>query len=371
MGRAVTALLLLAAAITTCSKGSHSMPIDPGRPIPDPNLPPRTRVEVATGSGVWQQTTNPNDILVVENKDFVFTGDISQETNDGCCGVFALGPFAEVRVSNCSFSGFRQGIVVQGFEVGGVPTFGGLLHVKDSEVYSTVKQGLYVSQYDEVKIRRTHFIECGESTLFDHAIYIQADCGPDVLVADCAMVAAGSHAAQLRSGGTMHGNFVARCPIGLQVGVGNNPKPGGVYGSVYDNVVAEGVNITPALPRGMGFIVGNVNAVVMANNLCWQNAGNDPCSLWLNGDGVAGQPGVGVHNVTGHGNRVLNWKWGLRMDGVVTGFTSSAWGPSAPMPDTDPVLSLDALLGHDWINKLRYRELTAPQCISAVLGQVP
>lgn len=343
---------------------------DSGRPIPVP-LPPRETVLVASGSGVWQQTTSSSAELIVENKDFIFTGNPALETNDSCVGVFALGPFAKVEVRNCSFTGFRQGVVAQGFEVAGVPTTIGVLRVVDSEINGTRGQGIYASRCDQVKIRRTHLVECGDSTLFDHAIYVQSDCGVDVLVADCAIVAAGSHAVQLRSGGTMHSNFIARCPLGLQVGLGNVPYPGGVFGSVYDNVIVEGKDIGPGLPRGMGIILGNTNQTVLSNNLLWQNAGGDPASLWLNGDGVAGQPGVGVKNTTGSGNRVLNWKHGVRTDGVVTNYTSTTWGPNAAMPDTAPTLVLDTLLGPNWITRLLDRELTAFSCSQAVLNIAP
>jgi len=343
-----------------------------GRAVPAA-LPPRTTVYVPSGSAVRGETVDDTEELIVEDTDYIFTGDVEAETDDSCVGVWALGPFAKVEVKNCSFTGFRQGIVAQGHEVDEVPTEIGLLRVLDCEINGTLGQGIYASRCNAIRIRRNALVDCGEAGFLDHAIYIQSDCGlNNTIVDNCSFVNAGSHALQMRSGGTAVYNFVARCGIGLQLGGGDTPKVGGVNGTLAGNVICEGRDIpVDAGNRGIGVVVGNVNSVALASNLLWQNAGTGPCSLWLNGDGILGQPGVGVGLAYGANNRVLNWKWGYREDGTVTTYSSLDWESAMALPDTAPTLSLDTLLGSDWIAKLLSRQLNAALCNKAVLTQEP
>ena len=146
----------------------------PGRPQPTP-LPPRETVLVPSGSGVHVSTSDTPATLLVENKDFIYTGDRTTEGADACCGVFALGPYAQVVIKNCSFKGFVQGVVVQGTAAGTV----GQLNVVDSEIVDVMGQGIYTYKIDRTIIRRNHLVDCGSPTILDHAIYIQGENGPD------------------------------------------------------------------------------------------------------------------------------------------------------------------------------------------------
>lgn len=333
----------------------------PGRPTPWP-LPPRTLVEVSSGSGFWLESLDTEEEVLLENYDFVFTGDRELETDESCCGVYVNGPVASVTVKNCSFSGFRQGIVLIG-DSGEA----GLLHVVDSEVYDTLAQGILADAVGKVKIRRNILAKCGEATADNHCILVKANCGPDVIVADCALIEPGSHGAKLLSGGTLHRNLAARCSTAFQIGGGAVlPSFGGVFGSVYDNVAAEGDNVGGGVNAGVGVKLANVNACQLINNLFWQNAGTSPVSLWLNGAGE-GAAGVGVKNVTGHDNRCLNWKWGYKPDGTVTAYSSTDWGPNSSRADAFDALALDTALGANWIDNLLARKTTVLQLIGKLL----
>jgi len=102
----------------------------------------------------------------------------------------------------------------------------------------------------------------------NHNIYIQHTCdGTDLSVQRNISLDASSHGLYVRPGGQVIDNFVARCPVGIEIGYDGFPLASGVNALGEDNVVIEGVDmdLLDANPQTSGSIWG-INIPIDAEN---------------------------------------------------------------------------------------------------------
>ena len=102
----------------------------------------------------------------------------------------------------------------------------------------------------------------------NHSIYLNNACGlDDAIVRNNIILRSSSHAMQVRAGGSCTGNLCVQNPIGIQVGGGDTPNPGGVLGIVTDNVILDGQDIPAIRPLAFGIIGDNVRALTASRNV--------------------------------------------------------------------------------------------------------
>jgi hypothetical protein len=182
-------------------------------------------------------------------------------SGSACSAVKILQPVKHMLFEDCEFEAYHTNLVLQGY--GGIHEDVRVRRCVIVDAYARHSannghpQGLYAYAVDGLLI---------EENLFDHNGWSDTvpDAGPDmfchnlyinngtfnVKVRGNIITNASSHGMQLRCGGEATNNLFVRNAIALSVGGGNNPEPGGVTGLVLGNVVLEGKDIVPSLPRG-------------------------------------------------------------------------------------------------------------------------
>jgi len=249
-------------------------------------------------------------------------------SGSACSAVKILQPVKHMLFEDCEFEAYHTNLVLQGY--GGIHEDVRVRRCVIVDAYARHSannghpQGLYAYAVDGLLI---------EENLFDHNGWSDTvpDAGPDmfchnlyinngtfnVKVRGNIITNASSHGMQLRCGGEATNNLFVRNAIALSVGGGNNPEPGGVTGLVLGNVILEGKDIVPTLPRGWGLWFGNIAEGQASYNVVANNTdGNQPYALVLAGDeqGDTGF-GSGVNNLQIDHNAFRNWGVGIRVDG--------------------------------------------------------
>ena len=249
-------------------------------------------------------------------------------SGSACSAVKLLQPVKHVLFEDCEFQAYHTNLVLQGY--GGTHEDIRVRRCIVVDAYAKHAannghpQGLYAYAVNGLLI---------EENLFDHNGWNAAvpDAGPDmfchnlyvnngnsnVKVRGNIIANASSHGMQLRCGGEATNNLFVRNAIALSVGGGNNPEPGGVTGLALGNVILEGKDIVPSLPRGWGLWFGNIAEGQASYNVVANNTdGNQPYALLLAGDdqGDTGF-GSGVNNLQVDHNVFRNWGVGIRVDG--------------------------------------------------------
>jgi hypothetical protein len=234
----------------------------------------------------------------------------------------------DILLEDCVIDRYQVNISVQGFR-GQVTNFVvrrcTVMNAYDSQSHA---QGLYASKVDGLVIEECLFDHNGwlesvpgaEATIYNHNIYVQGDCGPATLRNNF-VFRSSSHGAQLRSGGEAIGNVFVRNPLGLLMGGGDSPVPGGVTALVKGNVVQEGNDITPTRLRGYGIDLKNIRSgQVIGNTIANKLTTNNAFAIgsWVSGGPVA----LGVQNMTITENRIVNWRGGIQFIDPGTGVYS-------------------------------------------------
>ncbi|HUU70620.1 MAG TPA: LamG-like jellyroll fold domain-containing protein, partial [Planctomycetota bacterium] len=205
--------------------------------------------------------------------------------------------------------------------------------VVDSYATNKHAQGLYANAVDGLVIDRCLFDHNGWSekapgggeTIFNHNIYLSGD-NSGVVVKDSIIARASSHGLQARSGGDILRNLFLRNSIHLSFGFvnGSSIKPGGVSGTVSDNVFLEDKSIAGSV-RGWAMEVSNTRpgaAVSIRNNIIAHSLQQGyPAIILSFGNAVSNQQqAVGINDLTIENNIVYDWKQSLRLvSGLVPG----------------------------------------------------
>lgn len=238
-------------------------------------------------------------------------------------GMIMLGPTNTLLVEDCVFQNYSVNLVWQEF-------FGDLenMTLRRSIIIDAFNrvghsQGLFCKGIDGLLIEENVFDHNGwnsaylgaEKTIFNHNIYLTTD-NLSVVVRGNIISQGASHGLQMRAGGVVEDNLFVRNGIGLSFGLVNGVPtlPGGVTGTVQDNVILEGEDID-INPRGMGMELGNIHPVqgaTVSGNILRDVAapGINNFALYLNGTN-----GEGVNGLTIRDNIIYNWPQAFRFDG--------------------------------------------------------
>src|SRR5690606_9079887 len=131
-----------------------------------------------------------------------------------------------------------------------------------------------------------------ERTIFNHGIYFQVD-SSGMVVRDNIISNNASHGLQARAGGIVENNLFVGNAIGMSMGYvlgARDPKDSGVSGEITNNVFLDGTDITEKLPRGMAVEVGNMQRLLLENNIIANDASYRPYgfAIALHGDNGMG-----------------------------------------------------------------------------------
>lgn len=196
---------------------------------------------------------------------------------EGGTGVLWLLGTDDVLIEDCVFQSYTNGVVFQalGSPIRNVR----LRYVQVLDSYNTKghSEGLYTAGVDDVVVEHSLFdhngwsddpkvLPAAEPTVFNHNAYFHEERGK-ITLRDNIFMRAASHGVQLRPGGVVKDNLFVRDAIALLIGGGDHPLEG-VHADVQDNVILEGTDITPQLPRGWGIDVSkNVSRARIEGNI--------------------------------------------------------------------------------------------------------
>jgi len=181
----------------------------------------------------------------------------------------------DILIEDCKIIGYADNLQFQGDDVRRANNVRVRRNViVDSWAVGQHSQGLYAARVDNILIEENIFDHNGwneniagaEPTIFNHNVYIQSSCS-GVNVLGNIIANGSSHGVQARPGGNVIGNFFYRNAINVLLGNEDFQTTGAVNG----NVIMEGKDIGPGLPRGMGIHVQNSNAAKIRDNLILRN----------------------------------------------------------------------------------------------------
>jgi hypothetical protein len=174
-------------------------------------------------------------------------------------GVNANGA-VDAKIENCSIRAFRQNVLAEGAR--GLTLRGNLIADAYTLWPGQHAAGVYLYDTTGWVIDRCAFVRNGRSSVYEHAVYVAASCGPGTITGST-FVANSSHGAQMRSGGDCLDSLFLDNPIGLSHGHVNGSAvyPGGVTGTLERLVFVGGGKIA-GQPRGYCVEFGNAAGTV-------------------------------------------------------------------------------------------------------------
>jgi hypothetical protein len=250
-----------------------------------------------------------------------------------------------------SFTAATDGFLIEGCEIDGYTNnitlhkyFGAIRNftirrsvITDAYKPNDFSHGFWATGVDGLKLEENVFDRNGwnpavpgaHKTMYNHNVYMK-DTLSGVVVRGNVISNGSSHGLQARSGGIIENNTFINNPIHLSFGhVNGSPvKPGGVTGSVRNNVFLGGGDIG-SLPRGLGIELGNIKpysgATVEGNVFAHNPTASGSAINLLYGSGVSNvSQAVGLNDLTVRGNVVYNWfKAFSIMDGLQPGGTGA------------------------------------------------
>ena len=329
-------------------------------PSPDrPLLRTGTADGVTTlGSGGAPPTT--------ENVSFVglaFQSNGYDGSGSATAGARILRPSKHLLFEDCLFQAYHTNLVLQGVEGRHEDLRLRRCVVVDAyarhDANNGHPQGLYAFAIDGLLVEECVFDHNGWSAtvpdagpdMFCHDLYIDNG-NTGVTVRGNIIANAASHGMQLRCGGTADGNLFLGNAIALSVGGGVSPEPAGVTAVVTDNVILEGKDIDPSLPRGWGLWLGNIASGQVTGNVVAHNAnGRRPFALTLAGDE---DKGIGVHDLRVAGNVIYDWGGPILVEGDARQLSGiSLEGNDVQEPRLELLVDVDdadGLAGLTWKN---------------------
>ena len=181
---------------------------------------------------------------------------------------------SNILIEDCKFSFYAVDIGMA--EPNGVPSYSNIALRRNIivDAYSPIShsQGIYMEGVNGLLLEGNLFDHNGwntsvpgaDPTIYNHNIYIQTSSGPTIL-RDNISANASSHGAQVRPGGIVTNNLFVHNPIELLIGGGPS--------NVSENVISEGNDISPTLPRGFGIYVDpSSGSIQIRNNIITHEA---------------------------------------------------------------------------------------------------
>ncbi|MGE5609496.1 MAG: fibronectin type III domain-containing protein [Bacillota bacterium] len=219
-------------------------------------------------------------------------------------------------VEDCLIDSYKDNVVFQAYS-GPISNLSIRRNVVvDAYSIGSHSQGTFISGADGILLEGNLFdhngwnekVEGGKATIFNHNIYMQANCKGRIIVRGNIIANASSHGMQARSGGEITGNLFLRNPIHLTVGNGDVPVPGGVLTKIESNVFLGSGTIDGA-PRGFGVGIQNLDPngqSTFSNNLFVGDSQSVGHAIMVKPADV-NFPSVGINNLTISDNVVYGW----------------------------------------------------------------
>lgn len=271
-------------------------------------------------------------------------------------GVQWLRPGRDVLFEDCAFRMFAYNIVVDA-ETSGLHD----LTIRRCLVLDAYgqngsyhSQGLYMNNAHGVVIEENLFDHNGwhdsvpnaVPTMFNHGMYIHWQ-NTGVVVRKNFIARGCSHGVQLRSGGQIVDNVFVRNGIALLLGGDYSPHPSNPTNLIDGNVILQGTDIAPGLPRGWAMEVKQVASPVIRNNIVSTCQGSMAIGAQL----------TNLTSATIVHNTLFQWNGGnLQQSASLPGFTiannivsqTNAFGSNVPwstVPFTAPNCNLGTYHG--------------------------
>jgi hypothetical protein len=254
----------------------------------------RPILECGTNAAVTRGA-NVHDVAFVGLDFYADTRDrtVPGYSNNGADGgIYWLGSATRLLFEDCVIRWFK-GNAIQGYPTTSDVVAGisfrrcMFLDMWCSDAHS---QGLYMGYPGDgtsggptdILIEECLFDGCGWASdaslrsAFNHSIYLNNACGlDDAIVRKNIILRSSSHAMQVRAGGSTTDNLCVSNAIGIQVGIGDDPNPGGVTGTITDNVILDGEDIG-ATPLAFGIVGGNISTLSATGNIIAHDLSADP-----------------------------------------------------------------------------------------------
>jgi len=148
------------------------------------------------------------------------------------------------------------------------------------------------------------------ATIFAHNCYIQRST-EDLVFKNNIVMRAGSHGIQARKGGILEDNIFYQNPMSIMMGnEGGQTYETPVYGTIKRNVILEGIDINPELPRGDGIVIQHTAQIEVTENILSRNL-NEPSSAY--GISIDGPSSAPVRNALIANNIVHDWDLPFRV----------------------------------------------------------
>lgn len=195
-------------------------------------------------------------------------------STNGGNGIYWLRHSKDIIFDDLYIEYYTNGLVVQDYDTTGVDgiTIKNCVIV-DSYNVGGRSQGIFISGVTNLVIEDNvldkngwnEFIAGAEATIYNHNAYLQWNNGLDVVFRRNIVTRASSHGIQLRSGGIIENNFFHKNPI--EIFAGYDTPVVGATAAIIANVILEGCDITPSLPRGWGITLKNLTSAVVDGNI--------------------------------------------------------------------------------------------------------
>ncbi len=214
----------------------------------------------------------------------------------------------DILIEDCLIGGFADNLQFQGDDTLRASNIRVRRNVIiDSWAVGQHSQGLYAARVDNMFIEQNIFdhngwkegVEGADPTIFNHNIYIQSSCS-GIQVLDNIISNASSHGVQMRPGGVVVGNFFYRNAINVLLG----NEDFETTGAVNSNVIMEGKDIGPGLPRGMGIHIQYTNSAKVRDNVILRNGTESGQSEAI---AIIGDSNKLIKNLLVERNTIYNW----------------------------------------------------------------
>lgn len=228
------------------------------------------------------------------------------------------GAVEDLLVEDCYLKEYAVNILVQGEDTDLLQNIKLRRNILLDAMGSTHAQAIYASHIDGLKVEGNiidrngwdHRVGRSDATIFAHNCYIQRSV-LGLVFKDNIVMRASSHGLQARMGGTVEGNIFYQNPMAIMFGnEGVKSNEYAVRGTIKHNVILEGIDINPNLPRGDGIVLQHTAEVAVTDNIISKNL-NAPDSAY--GISIDGPETAPVRNALIANNVIHNWDLPFRV----------------------------------------------------------
>lgn len=228
------------------------------------------------------------------------------------------GAVEDLLVEDCYLKEYAVNVLIQGEDTDTMSNIRIRRNVILDAMGSTHAQAIYASHIQGLTIEGNIIDRNGwdyrvgrsDATIFAHNCYIQRSV-LDLVFKDNIVMRASSHGLQARMGGTVEGNLFYQNPMAIMFGnEGTKYNEYAVRGTIKHNVILEGIDINPNLPRGDGIVLQHTASVEVTDNILSKNL-NDPSSAY--GISIDGPDTAPVENALIANNVISDWDLPFRV----------------------------------------------------------